>query len=132
MNIILCLASALASAFVARYYLHMLQLESYQLDGYVRWLKKNHDKHLGGTLTIGVGATIAYYVLWLLFRVFMLDAGSRVVAGVITLIGFALAAYMLDKRLHSQPEKKPIAYTPRMRRLYACLCVIAPPAASAR
>ena len=125
MNIIICLASALASAAVARYYLHMLQLESYQLDGYMRWLKKNPDKHLGGTLTIGVGATIAYYALWLLFRVFMKNQGSSIAAGVITLIGFLLAAYMLDRRLHSQPEKKPIAYTPRMRRLYACLCVIA-------
>ncbi|MBQ8954836.1 MAG: UDP-N-acetylmuramoyl-tripeptide--D-alanyl-D-alanine ligase, partial [Clostridia bacterium] len=125
MNIIICLASALASAYVARYYLHMLQLESYQLDGYLRWLKKNPDKHLGGTLTIGVGATIAYYILWLLLRVFMKNAGSSVAAGVITLIGFLLAAYMLDRRLHAQPEKKPIAYTPRMKRLYACLCLIA-------
>lgn len=35
-----------ASAIVARYYLHMFQLESYQLDGYIRWLKKHTDKHL--------------------------------------------------------------------------------------
>ena len=125
MNIIICLAGALASAFVARYYLHMLQLESYQLDGYVRWLKKNPDKHLGGTLTIGVGATAAYYILWLLLRVFLKGPASRTAAGAVTLVGFALAAFMLDRRLHSQPEKKPIAYTPRMRRLYACLCVIA-------
>ena len=125
MNIIICLMAALASAWVARYYLHMLQLESYQLDGYIRWLKKNPDKHLGGTLTIGVAATIAYYVLWLLLRVFMKGGASSVVAGILTLIGFVLAAFMLDRRLHSQPEKKPIAYTPRMKRLYACLCVIA-------
>ena len=130
MNIIICLAAALTSAWVARYYLHMLQLESYQLDGYIRWLRKNHDKHLGGTLTIGVGATVAYFVLWLLLRVFMKDGASRVVAGVVTLIGFALAAFMLDRRLHSQPEKKPIAYTPRMKRLYACLGAIALAAAA--
>ncbi len=125
MNIIISLASALASAAVARYYLHMLQLESYQLDGYVRWLGKNHDKHLGGTLTIGVGATAAYYALWLLLRMLLSAAASTAVAGVVTLIGFLLAAFMFDRRLHSQPEKKPLAYTPRMRRLYACLCAIA-------
>jgi len=125
MNVIICLVSALASTLVARYYLHMLQLESYQLDGYVRWLRKNHDKHLGGTLTIGVGATILYYALWLFFRMFLKNTGSTVAAGVITLIGFGAAAFMLDRRLHSQPEKKPIAYTPRMKRLYACLAVIA-------
>ncbi|MBO4884042.1 MAG: UDP-N-acetylmuramoyl-tripeptide--D-alanyl-D-alanine ligase [Clostridia bacterium] len=125
MNVIICLASALASAAVARYYLHMLQLESYQLDGYVRWLGKNHDKHLGGTLTIGVGATVAYYALWLLLRMFISDQASRITAGVVTLVGFLAAAFLLDRRLHSQPEKKPLAYTPRMKRLYACLCLIA-------
>ncbi len=125
MNIIIALAGALAAAAGARYYLHMLQLESYQLDGYLRWLKKNPDKQMGGTLTIGVGAVLVYYALWLLFRVFMKNAGSTIAAGIISLAGFLLAAFMLDRRLHSQPEKKPIAYTPRMRRLYACLCVIA-------
>ena len=50
-----------ASAIVARYYLHMFQLESYQLDGYVRWLKKHSEKHLGWTLNIGVGASEISY-----------------------------------------------------------------------
>ena len=125
MNIVICLFSALASAAVARYYLHMLQLESYQLDGYIRWLSKNHDKQFGPTLTIGVGATAAYYALWLLLRMIVSEKASVIIAGAVTLVGFLAAAFLLDRRLHSQPEKKPLAYTPRMRRLYACLCVIA-------
>ena len=42
----------------SRYYLHMLQLESYQLDGYRRWLDKNRDQLMGATQVIGVLAAI--------------------------------------------------------------------------
>ena len=31
----------------------MMQLESYQMDGYRRWLSKNRDKLLGWTLNLG-------------------------------------------------------------------------------
>ena len=58
MEIVIAVLSALLTALVSRYYLHMLQLESYQLDGYVRWMKKNHNRQ-SGALTIGVGATAA-------------------------------------------------------------------------
>ena len=102
----------------------MLQLESYQLDGYVRWLKKNHSRQ-SGALTIGVSATAGYYALWLILRVFLSAAASQIAAGIIALIGFALFAVLLDRAFHMQPEKKPLTYTPRMKRLYAALIVIA-------
>lgn len=124
MKIVIAVLSALLSAFVSRYYLHMLQLESYQLDGYVRWLKKNHGRQ-SGALTIGVGATVAYYALWLILRVFLSASASEIASGVITLIGFGLFAVLLDHALHMQPEKKPLTYTPRMKRLHAALIVIA-------
>ena len=124
MKIVIAVLSALLTALVSRYYLHMLQLESYQLDGYVRWLKKNHSRQ-SGALTIGVGATAAYYVLWLILRVFLSATASEITAGIISLVGFGLMAVMLDHALHMQPEKKPLSYTPRMKRLYAALTVIA-------
>ena len=103
-------AAVIASALVARYYLHMFQLESYQLDGYIRWLKKNQDKHLGGTLTIGVGAGIVYYVLALLLNMFIGET-CWLVSGILTTLGFAAGAFLLDKSLHSMPEKKPLKNT---------------------
>lgn len=124
MNIVIAAVSALMSAFTARYYLHMLQLESYQLDGYVRWLKKNHSRY-SGTLTIGVGAAAAYYALWLLARVFLSRTASAAAAGAVALAGFVCLGVLLDRSLHAQPEKKPMSYTPRMKRLYACLALIA-------
>jgi len=116
--------AVIASVLVARYYLHMFQLESYQLDGYIRWLKKHSDKHLGWTLNIGVGAGIAYYVLALVLNMFI-GASSWLVSGILTMLGFAAGAFLLDKSLHSTPEKKPLVYTARMKRLYAALALVA-------
>ena len=124
MKIVIAVLSALLTALVSRYYLHMLQLESYQLDGYVRWLKKNHSRQ-SGALTIGVGATAGYYALRLILRVFLSAAASEIAAGIIALAGFGLFAVLLDRAFHMQPEKKPLTYTPRMKRLYAALIVIA-------
>ncbi len=124
MEIILGGVALIASVIVARYYLHMFQLESYQLDGYIRWLKKHHDKHLGWTLNIGVGAGIAYYLIGLFLNLFI-GKSSWTVSGIITVLFFALGAYLLDRSLHSQPAKKPLVYTQRMKRLYTALVVIA-------
>ncbi len=123
MNIVIAAAAAIFSALFARYYLHMFQLESYQLDGYMRWLKKNSDKHLGWTLNIGVGATILYYVLALFLRMLLGESGW-LVSEIVTLLAFAAGAFGLDRSLHKQPEKKPMAYTARMKRLYTALCVV--------
>lgn len=119
-----------ASALVARYYLHMFQLESYQLDGYIRWLKKHSEKHLGWTLNIGVGSVIAYYVLALILNMFIGEV-SWLVSGILTLVGFSAGAFLLDRSLHAAPEKKPMAYTPRMKRLYAALALVAAAAGAA-
>ena len=114
----------LASVLVARYYLHMFQLESYQLDGYIRWLKKHSEKHLGWTLNIGVGAGAAYYVLGLFLSLFVGEA-RWMVSGILTLIGFSAGAFLLDRSLHSVKEKKPLVYTARMKRLYAAVALVA-------
>ena len=116
--------AVIASVLVARYYLHMFQLESYQLDGYVRWLSKHHDKHLGWTMNIGVGSVVVYYVLKLFLNMLFHEAAGAVSA-VITMVIFALGAYMVDRELHDAPQKKPLVYTARMKRLYAAVAVVA-------
>ena len=123
MSILIAIAVALVCAAESRYYLHMLQLESYQLDGYLRFLKRSGSRVLDRTLVIGAGALIVYYVLsllgWLLFHKWNLWFIQ-----LITLAIFAYAAYQLDRRLHSQKQKKPLAFTNRLKRLYGCLFVI--------
>ncbi len=124
MNIALTVVAIIASVVVARYYLHMLQLESYQLDGYIRWLKKHNDKHLGWTLSIGVGAGAAWYLIGLLLNVFVKDV-AWTASGILTLVGFAAGAFWLDHELNGQKQKKPMVYTARMKRLYAALALVA-------
>ena len=124
MDIAMTAAAIIASVLVARYYLHMFQLESYQLDGYIRWLKKHSEKHLGWTLNIGVGATAAYYILALFFNLFM-GAAAWTVSGILTVLGFLAGAFLLDRSLHAMKEKKPLVYTARMKRLYAAVALVA-------
>ena len=117
MDIFIAIAVALVCAAESRYYLHMLQLESYQLDGYMRYLKRSGSRLLDRTMVIGAGALIAYYALSLI--VWLL--GGRPFGGawwvkLLVLIGFAFAAYDLDRRLHGAKQKKPMAYTKRMKR----------------
>lgn len=116
---------AAISAITCRYYLHMLQLESYQLDGYNRWLGKNRDKLLGWTLNIGVIAVISKLLLPLILALFMGRNAADIVSTAIVLIGFGAAAWRLGETQYITPPKKPLAYTPRMQRLFAATCLIA-------
>lgn len=123
MNYLIAVAVALVCAYEARFYLHMLQLESYQLDGYLRYLKRNGSHMVDSTMVIGAGALILHYLLsllgWLVFKKTELLAGR-----LLTLAAFAVLAWALDQRLHRQKQKKPMAFTPRMKRLYACLTAL--------
>ena len=123
MDLFIAVVVALVCAYEARFYLHMLQLESYQLDGYLRYLKRNGGRMADSTIVIGAGALILHYLLsllgWLIFKKADLFVGR-----LITLAAFAALAWALDQRLHKQKQKKPMAFTPRMKRLYACLAVI--------
>jgi len=116
---------AAISAITCRYYLHMLQLESYQLDGYNRWLGKNRDKLLGWTLNIGVIAVIVKLLLPVILSLFMGREAANIVSAIAVLIGFGAAAWRLNETQYITPPKKPLAYTPRMQRLFAAACLIA-------
>ena len=116
---------AAVCAVYSRFYLHMMQLESYQLDGYRRWLSKNRDKLLGWTLNLGVLATLTVVVLQLLLNMLMRESASRVVSTLVTLAGFVAVAWRLNLMQYKTPEKKPFVLTARMKRLYAALCLCA-------
>jgi ABC-type sugar transport system permease subunit len=102
---------AAISAITTRYYLHMLQLESYQLDGYGRWLGKNRDKLLGWTLNIGVIAVVVKLLLPLVLSLVMNRDAARVVSTIAVVIGFGAAAWRLNETQYVTPPKKPLAYS---------------------
>jgi UDP-N-acetylmuramoyl-tripeptide--D-alanyl-D-alanine ligase len=118
------LAVAAICSYAVRYYLHMMQLESYQTDGYARWLEKHRDKVTGFTLNAGVIATIASFVLDLLLGMLLGGKYGPIATLVVMLGGFGAAVYVYAQRLYEQQPKKPLVYTPRMKRLYAAAALI--------
>ena len=112
------------SAAYSRYYLHMLQLESYQLDGYQRWLNKNRDKLVGATLNLGIWTTLGEVVLNLFLNMVIGETAARVTSTLLALAAFGIIAGELTVRLYQVPAKKPFVLTRRMKRLYAALIVL--------
>ena len=90
--------------------IHMLQLESYQLPGYFRWIKRSAVQAWMGALPA---------VAYLFFTAFSLR-----IAAVITLV---LAAILFIVQRQKYPSKKPLSYTKRVWRLvlaYSALTLI--------
>ncbi len=121
---------AAVCAVSCRYYLHMFQLESYQIDGYKRWLQKNMDTVFGFSMTVAVVATAASFLAGLLLRLIMGDGWGTLVTFALVFGGFVYTAWVLFGRQYKAPEKKPIAFTPRMKRLAGCVAVLTLIAAS--
>ena len=117
--VVACLLTLAAS----RYFIHMLQLESYQLDGYMRWLKKDKANMFGWTFQTGVGASVAFYVLPVVISMFITGERqkSSVISSVIVMaVTVAYSAYMIYKDF-GRTQKKPLVFTKRVKRLYAVL-----------
>lgn len=118
-NLIQALIVTAVCAYASKYYLHMMQLESYQVDGYQRWLKKNQDKAAGFTLNIGVIATIAAFLLNLLLNMLLGKTAGSIVSLILMIVSFGVSVYVYTQRLYEKKPKTPIVFTPRMKRLYA-------------
>ena len=122
----------LAAAFIAtlaasRYFIHMLQLESYQLDGYIRWLKKDTANNMfGWTLRAGVGASVLFYALPILVSMFMTGERreSMIIAGIVTTVAFLLYTAFMVYRDYQSRQKKPLVYTKRVIRLIVSLVIV--------
>ena len=125
LDVLTVLVVTAVCAAYSRYYLHMMQLESYQLDGYRRWLSKNRDKLLGWTLNLGVLASLAAVALDLLFTMLMSERAADITSTLAVLAGFVAVAWRLNLMQYKAPEKKPFVLTARMKRLYAALCLCA-------
>ncbi|MBQ3078535.1 MAG: UDP-N-acetylmuramoyl-tripeptide--D-alanyl-D-alanine ligase [Clostridia bacterium] len=124
---ILQLAIAFIGAIAAcRYYIHMLQLESYQLDGYMRWLKKDSSNMFGWTLRAGAGASVLFYVLPILVSMFMTGERreSMITANLITGALFIVYTAVMVVRDYKSRQKKPLVYTRRVIRLIISLVLV--------
>ena len=110
----------------ARHYIHMLQLESYQLPGYKRYLNRNLDRIMRSSMLVGVIFTVLDYAMPLILQPFtssVPDARPTIATIVVMAIFAAVCAVMLVRAMHA-PAKKPLVMTKRACRLYAALCIL--------
>lgn len=126
------LAVALACVLASRSLIHFFQLESYQFPGYYRTLKRNWKCLLPGAILCLVLATLN--LLWSALSGGNVTTHGGYVAGLLIASAGALVCGGLLHLLGSkQKAKKPLVFTPRIKRLYgvaavvyAIICVLVP------
>ena len=118
--VIIILAALLALG-CTKGYIHMLQLESYQLPGYFRWFKQNDNKLYTATLLVALPAAIvdaAYTFL----RNQLPDASAWWGYAVSAVLVVSALIFMSQQK--KQPAKKLLVYTARVKRLVAAIVVL--------
>ena len=118
MPLILSLAITAGCLLAGRILIHYFQLESYQFPGYFRTIRRN----LLRAILTGVCMSLILIVSTILFtRVFHADGWLFCVCSGIILI----CSGLLTGRFFSEKKaKKALAYTPRIKRLYAVSVVV--------
>ena len=110
--LVLILFSAVACLLASQQLLHFFQLESYQFPGYFRSLKRNWKHALLPGAALAVTMTAGMLVFHLAGR----HPLGRTSCGVLSLC-LLLVAFLLFRFSARQKAKKPLVYTPRMKRL---------------
>ncbi len=118
--------SYVATLGACRYYVHMMQLESYQPDGYMRFLKKDRSRVYGWTLRSGAISCALALALPVFTPLF---TGERtygtLVANVLACAFFgAYSAYYIYSDIKTR-QKKPLKFTKRAIRLSATVALVA-------
>jgi len=121
-NLIFAVLAAAATAFAALHAVHMLQLESYQGNMYLKWLRRAGKSDALTALLLGVMAFFLH-TAWIffveiqpMFAQFLWYGGDAAFIAAMLYIGFS------DRKL---PAKKPLVFTGRVKRMLACLFVLA-------
>ena len=115
-----------ASCFVSLRFVHMLQLESYQGPMYFRWLKKNGMKDYLPLALIFLICLLLDGALLFVSR----SMGSRLPVGAYTAgqavirLLYCVLMVFVGVTWKRQPQKKPLAFTKRVKRLMAAVAVV--------
>lgn len=96
-------------------YVHMLQLESYQLDGFARWVKANKQRAYVNGLVISLISLTAFFALS-----FFAGDWTYIASAAVMLAG-SIAGFIIYKK---KPVKKGLVYTKRVKRLLAIHCIL--------
>lgn len=117
------LAVAIACVLASRSLIHFFQLESYQFPGYFRTLKRSWKSLLPGAVLCLVMAVLC--LLWQAMRGRNAATHAGYFAGMAAAsIGALLCGGGLYYLGSKQRAKKPLVFTPRIKRLYAVAVVV--------
>lgn len=115
----LCVTTSLSGIFACRRYLHLLQLESYQLDGYARSCKRGFSANTKSLWVIS-GIVFVIDIAWFLFSAFGPLVPDLFFFGVppVVTIGYFVAVAWDSVKKARQAQKKPMVMTDRLKRLF--------------
>ena len=115
LNVLMIIALCASTVLGLRFYTHMLQLSSYQFQGYFRFLKSQqsgYGLHIGAMVTmIGLGILMAENSTF---------SGLKIAVYVLALLFLVLMAFMYIPK----PAKKKFVVTQRVQRLFITYGVI--------
>ena len=118
-----------ASCAASVHYLHVLQMERYQLPAYRHWLNRNRDRVLKENVLWAFAAALLSIYLPVLLSMFMAGEQARqTLSGWVVLALFTGLMAWVAWRDYSRPSKKPFVATQRVRRLLSvllALCLLA-------
>ncbi len=104
------------------HYIHVLQMERYQLPAYRLWLSRNRDRILKeNVLWAFLGGVSSLYLPVLLSMFMSGEAARNALAGWTVLLLFCGLMAWIAWRDYSKPSKKPFVVTQRIRRLLGVL-----------
>lgn len=119
---LLALGVAGGCTLASRSLIHLFQLESYQFPGYRKSVQRNWRRSLAPGLMMTVLSVALLAAYWTLYR-----HSSGVVRGFVTLAVLALmvlGGMWCAKLYQDKQAKKPLVFTPRVKRLYAVMAVV--------
>ncbi|MEX0905931.1 MAG: UDP-N-acetylmuramoyl-tripeptide--D-alanyl-D-alanine ligase [Balneolaceae bacterium] len=105
------------SLYRARYFLHMFQQAGYKTNEYRSWISRNFSSK---TIT----SEHILFNLVILAMLYYLSERVTLTAGTIVIGTFALFWFLGVSRYTGTQEKKPLVYTPRLKRLGITLLII--------
>ncbi len=119
---LLALGVAGGCTLASRSLIHLFQLESYQFPGYRKSIQRNWRRSLAPGLMMTVLSVALLAAYWTLYR-----HSNGAVRGFVTLAVLALmvlGGMWCAKLYQDKQAKKPLVFTPRVKRLYAVMAVV--------
>jgi UDP-N-acetylmuramoyl-tripeptide--D-alanyl-D-alanine ligase len=116
--VIMCVVMIRHSWHRSLFFIHTFQLTGYKINEYWSWLRENWNSHvLNGKYALANVFLLAFLVY---ISTFLTETAPVVIISII------LGTWFLDVTLYKKPQKKPLVFTHRIKRLIVPMVVLFP------